>query len=239
MLKKGFSLDESESTTTETKNNVSFQMSDTLAGTSSTNSNNLKEDFLPNFEEDNTVKKYETKYKKNKTNLVVLQRMSQKIRKTNDLFWKGHMIYSKNTDMQIYTHYWTLDNKKINVYETWKLNKKLFDISLESIIRASTWSNSDELRYKKNSEHIPLYYIEIPKCVIFCGLDNVPSHPLNQTTRNFYNIFKIVFLPYNTFKGRSKLVKISAPEYSNSDISSSKIVRSNSYKMSAHFDFLI
>ena len=139
-------------------------------------------------------------YDRRKPNLIGVQRMSQRIRKTAGFFWQGHMAYSTSDNEQIVTHYWQLDSQKILVYENNQLNNKLFEIMLSSIQRAILLDVSHSIQFKdfKKPKSKCLFCLKTVNLVYNCGID--PQNPYcteNQLARNFYNIFKMVHLPYS------------------------------------------
>ncbi len=87
------------------------------------------------------------------------------------------------------THYWQLDSQTIHVYDTYKLENKLFEIQLNSIEKAMLSDSKQKIKC--------LFYMQTDKIIYYCGLDNSnPNDTMNQLARNFFNIFKMVYLPY-------------------------------------------
>jgi hypothetical protein len=61
-----------------------------------------------------------------------------------------------------------------------------------------------------------LFVIRTDEEAYYCGMDNTdPNSTMNVLARNFYNIFKMVYLPYSHANrtGFRKSLKISAPKY--------------------------
>ena len=158
-------------------------------------------------EESNEAGNEETKtlrnrhiYDRRKPNLIGVQRMSQRIRKTAGFFWQGHMSYSTSDDEHIVTHYWQLDSQKIHVYESNQLKTKLNEIMLNTIQRAILLDVSISAQFKdfKKPKSKCLFCLKTVNLIYNCGVDSQnPNCTENLLARNFYNIFKMVFLPYS------------------------------------------
>jgi hypothetical protein len=61
-----------------------------------------------------------------------------------------------------------------------------------------------------------LFVIRTDDEAYYCGMGNAdPNSTMNVLARNFYNIFKMVYLPYSHANrtGFRKSLKISAPKY--------------------------
>lgn len=161
---------------------------------------------------------------KNGTNKQIkLMRMSQRVQKKGDSFWKGNMVYSTSQNNELIAKYWQLDSQAINVFETSRMDKKLFDITLDTIKRIelniSAQNNQARLRNRTSSEqsHPYVFSIRTENMTYFCGLAlNEDSHSLSQNTRGFYNILKMAYLPF--VKGHRKSLKITAPKFEAKDV---------------------
>jgi hypothetical protein len=158
-------------------------------------------------------------YNRRKANQIVLQRMSQRVKKTAGFFWQGHMAYSTSDNEEIVTHYWQLDNQKIYVFENYQLKNKLFEIMLNKIQRAILLDVNQTIQFKdfKKPKKKCLFCLKTDGVIYNCGVDSQdPACAVNQLARNFYNIFKMVFLPYS--RGTRQSLKIMAPKYEERDL---------------------
>jgi hypothetical protein len=125
------------------------------------------------------------------------------------------------------THYWKLDSNSIVIYDSYRLEKKIKEIPLVNIRRAYLCGvNMDpEQINTKNS----LFIIRTETECLFCGTANADQNStMNVLARNFYNIFKMVYLPYGNRNGFRKSLKISAPKYEEK-VSTIKDRTSNKY----------
>ena len=157
--------------------------------------------------------------------LIGVRRVSQRVRKSKNFFWQGSMAYATNDSQQILVNYWQLDSQKIHVYENSQLRVKLFEIPLNTIQKA-VLVDVDQPKYKC------LFYLKTANNIFNCGLDTkrYPSCVENQWARNFYNIFKMAYIPFSKgmekkqnsvfchfyyyfFLGARKSFKVTAPKY--------------------------
>ena len=139
-------------------------------------------------------------YDRRKPNLIGVQRISQRIRKTAGFFWQGHMTYSTSDNEQIVTHYWQLDSQKILVHDSNQLRAKLYEIPLTLIQRVFLIDVNQPMQFKdfKKPKNKCLFCLKTLTIIYFCGVDTQnPTCSENQLARNFYNIFKMVYLPYS------------------------------------------
>lgn len=145
--------------------------------------------------------------KNGKRNQICLQRLSQRIRKTGGYFWSGYMYYHTKEYWDGITHYWKLDSQSVAIYDSYRLEKKLKEIALGSIKRAflcgvNMDASSPTDSYSSNASthsfiHNCLFVIRTEDEAFYCGMGNAdPNSPMNVLARNFYNIFKMVYLPY-------------------------------------------
>ena len=125
-----------------------------------------------------------------------VSRVSQKIPKTGGSFWSGFIYYYTKKYQQHMNHYWKLDSGAIHVYnkDMNKAEKKLYEIPLISISKvAQSGINTEEIR-------APVKYLFLLKTdneIYFCGDGTqMDETPMNALAKQFYNIFKLVYLPY-------------------------------------------
>ena len=100
------------------------------------------------------------------------------------------------------THYWKLDSQTIKIYDTYRLEKKLMEVQLANVEKASLCginSNDDYINDQKC-----LFILRTAEVIFYCGLGNTDqNNTMNQLARNFYNIFKMVYLPYGHRHGKN------------------------------------
>ena len=93
------------------------------------------------------------------------------------------------------THYWKLDSQSIKIYESYRAENHLTEIQLADIEKASLcgiYSNDVFLNDQKS-----VFIIRTSEAVYYGGIVNTDQNQsMNQLARNFYNIFKMVYLPY-------------------------------------------
>ena len=108
------------------------------------------------------------------------------------------MTYSTSENEQICCHYWQLDSQRIHVYESILHKNKLFEIMLNSIQRVillNVNQNAKEIKYPKEN---CLFCLKTNTILYSCGIYDHEDSNLIHDGKNFYNIFKYVFLPYST-----------------------------------------
>ena len=149
-----------------------------------------------------------------KNNQICLQRLSQRMKKTGEYFWSGYMYYYTNESQEFLTHYWKLDSTSIAIYDSYRLEKKLMEIELTSVRRAYLCGVSMLDPENANNVKNCLFVIRTDTEAFYCGMGNAdPNSTMNVLARNFYNIFKMVYLPYGNRNGFRKSLKITAPKY--------------------------
>jgi len=137
------------------------------------------------------------------TNLSVqVNRLSQKLQKTGESFWAGYITYHTKEYPQFIIHFWKLDSDSIKILVkdmNNKSEKKIKEIPLNSIIKVrQSGIDVDEFKTLKH-----LFSLETNDDVYFCG-DGKQSEnsAMNSIAKQFFNIFKMVYLPYTS---RSRL----------------------------------
>jgi hypothetical protein len=138
-----------------------------------------------------------------KKNQIGLQRLSQRVEKTSDYFWSGHMYYSTNLAPEPATHYWRLDATSITIYDSYRLKTELKKLLLVDIRRANLCGISAINNYEElSNEQKCLFILTTEHEIFYCGMGNTDQNStMNVLARNFYNIFKMVFLPYGNRNG--------------------------------------
>jgi len=125
-----------------------------------------------------------------------VSRVSQKFQKTGDSYWSGYITYYTAQYQQFVTHYWKLSSLSIAVFikDLNKNEKKLKDIPLISIVKvAQSGINADEFRAPVRF----LFVLKTDEEIYFCGDGNQSENsPMNSLAKQFYDIFKMVYLPY-------------------------------------------
>ena len=145
------------------------------------------------------------RYNKHKQSRVY--RISQKIKKTTGYFWSGYMTYYTNENQQFVTHYWKLDSACIYVFSSYKLEKRLKEIPIGSIVKA-TLSGVNIVREDAVNDRKCLFVLRTENEIYYCGKGNEdPNTAMNVLARNFYNVFKMVHLPYGNRNGCNDLHK--------------------------------
>jgi len=112
----------------------------------------------------------------------------------------------------VVTNYWRLDSVAINIYDSYRLEKHIEEIPLLSIKKANICGmNPDTIEEFINDQKC-LFTLVTESKTYYCGMDgSESSNTMNVLARNFYNIFKMAYLPYG--KSRRISWKISAPKY--------------------------
>jgi hypothetical protein len=130
------------------------------------------------------------------------------------------MFYFTYESPQFVTHYWKLDSQSIIVYETYKMENQLKLIPLENIKNATLCSinknNNDNQYYSQKC----IFLLKTDKETYYCGTrEHDENAPLNVLARTFYNIFKMVHMPYNA-NNRLKVnnFKFSVPRYEENNL---------------------
>ena len=132
-----------------------------------------------------------------KSSHIGLQRLSQRVKKTSGYFWSGHMIYYTKSNTEFTTHYWKLDAKSINIYDSYRLEKKLKTIELENIKKANLCGVLPNAKDECINDQKCLFILRTDNDDYYCGLGGTNSNStMNILASNFYNMFKMVFLPY-------------------------------------------
>ncbi len=145
------------------------------------------------------------RYKSRKqSSQIRLQRVSQKFKKTTGQFWSGFMTYYTNESKNFLTHYWKLDSSSINIFISYKMEKKLKEIPLNSIVNVSlTGINLN--REDSGDANKCLFMLKTENEVFYCGNGKEDQNStMNVLARNFFNIFKMVYLPYGNRNGGKK-----------------------------------
>lgn len=140
------------------------------------------------------------------------------------------MFYYTNKNHECITHYWKLDSKSIIIYDSYRLEKEIKQIPLESIKKANLCGLSISQATSSKDEH----FINEQKClfvlvteseVFYCGMGNADQNStMNVLARNFYNIFKMVYLPYGNRHSSRMSLKISAPKYEEKRLSEEYVI---------------
>lgn len=149
-------------------------------------------------------KKFKQKSKTQKQSRVT--RVSQKLQKTGDIFWKGFIPYHTKQFPELVAHYWKLDSESISIFvkDINNIEKKKHEIQLNSIVKVKQ-SGIDVEECKASFKY--LFLLETNDDIFFCGDGNHNEETLmNTVAKQFFNIFKMVYLP---FGGRSKLIVVS------------------------------
>ena len=88
-----------------------------------------------------------------------------------------------------------MDSQSIKIYDSYKLEKKLAEINLANIEKASLcgiYSNDVFINDQKS-----LFILRTTEAVYYGGMGNTDhGNTMNNLARNFYNIFKMVYMPY-------------------------------------------
>ena len=138
--------------------------------------------------------------------------ISQKFKKTNGYFWSGDMTYYTNLNKRFQTHYWKLDSSCIYVFTSNKLEKRLKEIAIGSIVKA-TLSGVNKLRDDAANERKCLFVLRTENEIYYCGKGNEDHNTvMNVQARNFYNVFKMVHLPYGNNNKCNKRKKLQIRE---------------------------
>jgi hypothetical protein len=146
---------------------------------------------------------------------IGVYRVSQKFKKTSGSFWTGHMYYFTSDMPQFVIYYWKLDSQSIVVYDTYKMENQLKLIMLESIKSATLCSVNRSYSDNQYYSQKCIFMLKTDKETYYCGnRDEDENAPLNVLARTFYNIFKMVYMPYNA-NNRLKVKKFmfSVPRY--------------------------
>lgn len=131
-------------------------------------------------------------------------------RNAEGYFWKGFMYYSTSDNTDCFTHYWRLDDKKINIFPNSGTNEKLCEVELNKI---EIIVNCDTIPFRNSVKKLDrecLFYFKTNLKTYFCGMNTDPHIGMNVVAKNFFNIFKMAHLPFN--RNRNS-IKISAPKY--------------------------
>lgn len=125
-----------------------------------------------------------------------VSRVSQKFKKTGDSYWAGYITYYTAQYQTFVTHYWKLTSLSINVFfkDLNQIEKKIKDIPLSSIVKvAQSGINADEFRAPVKF----LFVLKTDDEIYFCG-DGAQNEnsPMNSLARQFFDLFKMVYLPY-------------------------------------------
>lgn len=100
------------------------------------------------------------------------------------------------------THYWKLDSQSITIYDSYRLEKKLQEILLTDIKKANLCGLSMNSKDELINGQKCLFILSTMYEVYYCGMGNADQNStMNVLARNFYNIFKMVFLPYANRNG--------------------------------------
>jgi len=138
---------------------------------------------------------------KKQSSQIRLQRVSQKFKKTTGQFWSGFMTYYTNENRGFQTHYWKLDSTSISIFISYKLEKKLREIPLDSIVNASL-SGMSLNREDSGDSNKCLFILKTDNEIFYCGNGKEDQNStMNVLARNFFNIFKMVYLPYGNRNG--------------------------------------
>ena len=152
--------------------------------------------------------------KTKKGSQICLQRISQRVKKTDGFFWSGFMFYYTNSNTEVVTNYWRLDSQFINIYNSYRLEKHLKEIPLATIKTANICGMNPHIIEEFINDQKCLFTLVTDDETYYCGMDGSDSsNTMNVLARNFYNIFKMAYLPYGNLKSRRISWKISAPQY--------------------------
>lgn len=190
-----------------------------LTGADNENEDIGDEQFLPVDQSTASVKRNTRTYrqqpsKSKKGSQICLQRISQRVKKTNGFFWSGHMFYYTNSNTEVVTNYWRLDSQAINIYDSYRLEKHLKELPLASIRTANICGMNPQIIEEFVNDQKCLFTLVTDDETYYCGMDSSDSsNTMNVLARNFYNIFKMAYLPYGNLNSRRISWKISAPQY--------------------------
>lgn len=192
----------------ETENELMEKMSldeqrpienDSLSST--LNDQEINSDYVENINKSNDDMQrvqYKQSNKKSKNGpQICLQRISQRVKKTDGFFWSGHMFYYTKSDPKVVTYYWRLDSQAINIFNSYRLEKNLKNIPLSSIKKALICGlRPDSVEEFINGQKC-LFMLITENDTYYCGMDGSETqNTMNVLARNFYNIFKMAYLPY-------------------------------------------
>ncbi len=106
-----------------------------------------------------------------------------------------------------------MDTASIIIHDTSRLENKLKEIPLNTIKNSSLCGLDIQNKDDIINDQKCLYILRTDNEVYYCGIGSQDQNsPMNVLARNFYNIFKMVFLPYiNKNGGPRKSLKITAP----------------------------
>ncbi len=100
------------------------------------------------------------------------------------------------------THYWKLDSKSITIYDSYRLERLIQEIPLNVIKKASLCGLNMSNREDFINDQKCLFTLKTDIEVYYCGMGSSdPNVTMNVLARNFYNIFKMVYLPYSSRHG--------------------------------------
>ena len=146
---------------------------------------------------------YRTQFNNSKkgNSQIRLQRVTQKFKKTTGQFWSGFITYFTNKNKSFQIHFWILDSISINIFTSYKLEKKLKEIPLYSIVGA-VLTGMDLVREDSVDEKKCLFMLKTVNEIFYCGNGKEDRNSNdNVRARNFFNIFKMVYLPYGNRNG--------------------------------------
>ncbi len=147
---------------------------------------------------------------KKQSSQIRLQRVSQKFKKTTGQFWSGFMTYYTNENKNFQTHYWKLDSTSINIFISYKLERKLKEIPLNSIVNV-VLTGMNLSREDSGDENKCLFMLKTENEIFYCGNGKEDQNStMNVLARNFFNIFKMVYLPYGNRNGGKTQINIKA-----------------------------
>jgi hypothetical protein len=128
-----------------------------------------------------------------------------------------------------------LDSTSIKIYNSYRLERFLNEIRLEDIVKVTLCginettttttepSTSYHYRSKNSSKDTKdkkgyrcLFILQTEDISYYCGIGGADhNNTMNVLARNFYNIFKMVYLPYaNKYNGSQISIKrMNAPKY--------------------------
>jgi hypothetical protein len=141
---------------------------------------------------------------KQRNSQIRLQRVTQKFKKSTGQFWSGFMSYFTDKNKSFQTLFWILDSTSINIFNSYKLERKLKEIPLYSIVSA-VLTGMDSVREDSVDEKKCLFMLKTVNEIFYCGNGKEDRNSKdNVRARNFFNIFKMVYLPYGNRNGGKK-----------------------------------
>lgn len=128
-----------------------------------------------------------------------------------------------------------MDTKSIKIYNSYRLEKILKEIPLETIKNAKLNGLNSKEENCINDQKC-LYVLVASEEQYYCGMGNSdPNSAMNVLARNFFNIFKMVYLPFMGHQGKRPSIKISAPKYEEKSVNEEFIINPHDLLGSGQF----